>query len=119
MYQVYHKNSTATSVYAWGYREIKADTVTYRTEMNIINQLSEWIDKGRETLERDDSATADGRKTIYKNAMGLVLDLAVEMPIYQRKTLYAYNSKTIKGLTEKVNPYSSPLEKIWELEIVK
>lgn len=119
MYQVYHKNSTATSVYAWGYREIKADTVTYRTEMNIINQLSELIDKGRETLERDDSATADGRKTIYKKAMGLVLDLAVEMPIYQRKTLYAYNSKTIKGLTEKVNPYSSPLEKIWELEIVK
>ena len=50
--------------------------------------------------------------------MGLVLDLAVELPVYQRMTLYAYNNKTIKGLSESVNPYSSPLEKIWELELV-
>ena len=49
--------------------------------------------------------------------MGLVLDLAIEMPVYQRKTLYAYNSKTIKGLKEEVNPYSSPLERIWEIEL--
>ena len=32
MYQVYHKNSTATSVYAWGYREILADKDTYSRE---------------------------------------------------------------------------------------
>ena len=29
MYQVYHKNSSATSVYAWGYREIKANSSLY------------------------------------------------------------------------------------------
>ena len=51
--------------------------------------------------------------------MGYVLDLAVELPVYQRKTLYAYNTKTIKGLTDQVNHYTSPLEKIWELELVK
>ncbi len=50
--------------------------------------------------------------------MGYVLDLAIEMPVYQRKTLYAYNSKTISGLADSVNPYKSPLEKIWEVELI-
>lgn len=112
MYQVYHKNSSATSVYAWGYREIKANSSKYAEETRIINELSDLIDQGRET---DDRAT---RKGIYEKAMGKVLDLAVEMPVYQRKNLYAYNSKTVKGFNEVVNPYSSPLEKVWELELI-
>ncbi len=112
MYQVYHKNSTATSVYSWGYREILANPSGYEAETKIINQLSGLIDDGRETLNREE------RKDIYENAMGLVLDMAVELPVYQRMVLYAYNSNNIKGLTESVNPYSSPLEKIWELELV-
>lgn len=111
MYQVYHKNSTATSVYSWGYREIKNDTSTYSYEWGVINQLSELIDDGRETMDQNT------RKGIYEQAMGLVLDLAVEMPVYQRMTLYAYNSNTIKGLNSNVNPYSSPLERIWEIEL--
>ena len=119
MYQVYHKNSTATSVYSWGYREIKADTSPYYHESDdradahkIIDALSDLIDQGRETMDQNT------RKGIYEQALNCVLDLSVEMPVYQRSTLYAYNSKTIKGLNSNVNPYSSPLEKIWELEMV-
>ena len=111
MYQVYHKNSTATSTFAWGYREIKANPANYAYETSVINALSEKIEEGRSELDQSI------RKPIYEEAMGLVLDLAIEMPVYQRKTLYAYNSKTIKGLKEEVNPYSSPLEKIWEIEL--
>ncbi|MDE6411922.1 MAG: hypothetical protein K2L02_05255, partial [Clostridia bacterium] len=112
MYQVYHKNSTATSVYAWGYREILSNTTLYSEEAGIISQLSELIDDGRMTTDEEE------RKGIYKNAMGLVLDLAVEMPIYQRQNVYAYNSKKIVGgLSADVNPYTSPLEKIWEIEV--
>ena len=114
MYQVYHKDSTATSVYAWGYREIKnGKTAKYKTEWDIVEKLSAKIDEGRETL--DDTA----RKNIYTDALVYVLELAVEMPVYQRKTLYAYNSKSITGLTTKVNPYTSPLEEIWNVELVK
>ena len=115
MYQVYHKNSNATSVYSWGYREIKANTKLYEYEWSIINgkdKLSDLIDQGRETMDQAE------RMEIYEKAMGYVLDLAVEMPVYQRMTLYAYNSNTIKGLNKDVNPFSSPLEKIWELELV-
>ena len=111
MYQVYHKNSTATSVYAWGYREIKADTTTYKYENDQINALSEIIDEARSMMDQD------ARKPLYESAMRIVLDLAIEMPVYQRMTLYAYNNKTLQGLNNTVNPYTSPLEKIWDLEL--
>ena len=113
MYQVYHKNSTATSVLAWGYDAILSDQTKYSYENGIINKLSTVIDEARTIDDREK------RKELYKTAMGYVLDLAVEMPVYQRKNLYAFNSKTVKGFNETVNPYSSPLEKVWELELVK
>ncbi len=114
MYQVYHKNSSASSVYAWGYREIKSNDTLYEYEQGIINELSDIIDYARSIMDQD------LREVEYEKAMQLVLDLAVEMPVYQRKTLYAYNSKTIKGLlpSKDINHYTSPLERIWEIELV-
>ena len=113
MYQVYHKKSKATSVYAWGYREILAAPSTYSTEYDIItNDLSPKIEEARSITDQGQ------RATLYKEAMSFVLDLAVELPVYQRQNLYAYNSKRIKGFPEKINEYSSPLEKIWELELI-
>ena len=115
MYQVYHKNSTATSVYAWGYREILAQPGNYTEENAILNDLSDIIDQARET---EDKAI---RTALYKQAMSYVLDLAVELPVYQRGVLYAYNSNVIKSetLSAKITPYSSPLDRIWEIEFVK
>jgi hypothetical protein len=50
--------------------------------------------------------------------MGYVLDLAVELPVYQRDVLYAYNANIINSgsLPTEVNPYSTPLDRIWEVE---
>ena len=115
MYQVYHMDSTATSTFAWGYREIKEggrDSLKYGDEYKIIETLSDYVDQGREKMNKEE------RKPIYQTALGLVLELAVEMPVYQRQTLYAYNAKSVKGFSNDVNWYSSPLEKIWELELV-
>jgi hypothetical protein len=52
--------------------------------------------------------------------MEKVLDLAIELPVYQRSTLYVYNSNVIKAssLPSELNPYSSPLDRIWEIELV-
>ena len=97
---------------------------------NQGQHLAYLIDEGR-TI--DDSDAAGGgrqrRKDIYQEAMGIVLDLAVEMPVYQRQVVYAYNTKTVKGFSDclikegkdagLVNPYSSPLGRIWEIELVK
>ena len=115
MYQVYHKNSTATSVLAWGYDAILANPGMYPMENKILSQLSQVIDAARET---EDQAV---RTELYEEAMGYVLDLAVELPVYQRQVLYAYNSKVIdpSSVPSEINPYTSPLDHIWELKFAE
>ena len=78
MYQVYHKNSNASSVRAWGYNAILSND-SYWMEQDILDQMSEIIDDARET---DDQAV---RTALYEQAMSYVLDLAVELPVYQRQ----------------------------------
>ena len=53
--------------------------------------------------------------------MGLILDLAIELPVYQRSTVYVYNTNVINpdSVPDVVNPYSSPLDRIWELEFIE
>ena len=116
MYQVYHKDSTATSVLAWGYNAIKTQS-GYEEEQGILNKLSEVIDLARETDDKDE------RKRLYKEAMGYILDLAIELPVYQRDVLYAFDSNVLDKDSlpsqNELNPYSSPLDRIWELEFAK
>ena len=115
LYQVYHKDSSATSTLAWGYNYIK--TSGSAEELNILDELSELIDEARET--NDKSVRAD----LYQEAMEQILDLAIELPVYQRSVLYAYNAKVIDSSTmpeeSEMNPYSSPLDRIWEIEFAK
>ena len=110
MYQVYHKDSTATSTLAWGYNYLK--TSGSEDELEILDEMAELIDAARETNDKVE------RAELYEEAMGYVLDLAVELPVYQRDVLYAYNANVIKSdsLPSDVNPFSSPLDRIWEIE---
>ena len=111
MYQVYHKNSNASSVKAWGYNAILSND-SYWKEQEILDKMSEIIDDARET---DDQEV---RTALYEEAMGYVLDLAVELPVYQRQQLYAYNSNVIdsSSFPDDINPYSSPLDRLWEIK---
>ena len=115
MYQVYHKDSTATSTLAWGYNHLKTNGTA--EEMAILNELSDLIDQARET--NDQAVRAD----LYEQAMTQVLELAVELPVYQRDVLYAFNSKVIDADSlpseSEMNPFSSPLDRIWEVEFAK
>jgi peptide/nickel transport system substrate-binding protein len=115
MYQVYHKNSNASSVKAWGYNHILANESAYWMETDILNKMSEIIDNARETDVQED------RAALYEEAMGYVLDLAIELPVYQRKQLYAYNANIIdaSSFPEEVNPYSSPLDRLWEISFTE
>ncbi len=115
MYQVYHKNSSATSTLAWGYDAILSNPGKYQLENSILNDLSDVIDEARAT---NDPAE---RTALYEEAMGYVLDLAVELPVYQRNVLYAYNSNVIDpaSMPSELNPYTSPLDHIWELKFAE
>ena len=112
LYQVYHKDSTATSTLAWGYNYLKTSGTA--EELAILNELSELIDDARSTNDQDE------RAALYEDAMTQILDLAIELPVYQRSVLYAFNSNVINAETlpteAEMNPYSSPLDRIWEIE---
>lgn len=114
MYQVYHKNSQATSVNNWGYSTILPDTTgLYRVEKGIIDNLSTLIDDGRSVL---DDAT---RATYYKEALDLVMSLAVELPTYQRTNLLVYNSSKIDpaSLNTEITAYEGLISNIWKLNL--
>ena len=96
MYQVYHKDSTATSVLNWGYKQILLNAGgRYDREVAILDQLAEKIEKGREIDEKVSVNDKRARATVYAEALDLVMQLAVELPTYQRDDLFAYNTDKI------------------------
>ncbi len=112
MYQVYHKDSKATSVKNWGYPQILNDTTsTYAVERGIIDALSEKIDAGRKTTD------VNARKAHYAEALNLIMDLAVELPTYQRNDYEVYNKEVINADSLTANPSAfSPLfDRLWEV----
>ncbi len=86
MYQVYHKDSTAGSTTNWGYDAIKQNSGgKYDRELDIVEELSTIIDDARKTND------TKKRAILYADALTLVMQLAVELPTYQRDDLFAYN----------------------------
>lgn len=101
MYQVYHKDSYATSVLNWGYKQILQNTGDkYSVEKALVEQLSELIDQGRQTTDEAQ------RASIYAEALDIIMQLAVELPTYQRDDLFAYNLNKIDEST--LNSDTSP-----------
>ena len=116
MYQVYHIDSTAGSTANWGYRAIRKNAGgRYDRELAIVQDLSDIIDAARETLD------TNRRIEYYSAALDKVMELAVELPTYQRSDLFAYNSNVIDITTltpaEDLTPYNGPLSKIWEVSL--
>ena len=115
MYQVYHKDSQATSILNWGYRTILNNQSKYPYEYDIINELSDKIEDARKTLNQTT------RKAIYADCLDLIMDLAIQLPIYQRQDLCVFNKKVIneKTVNLKADEKNGVLNRIWEVEYVK
>ena len=81
----------------------------------MVRELSDLIDKARETLD------IERRKAYYADALDIVMELAVELPTYQRSDLFAYNSNIIdaSSLTpeSELTPYNGPMSRIWEVSL--
>jgi len=109
-------DSTATSVDSWGYPSIIGkyeEEPTYREQFSILETLSEKIELARTVLDNT------ARAKHYFEAYNLVMDLAVELPTYQRKNIYAYNSAIIDDTTfnQSPTPYSGLLSRLWEVSL--
>ncbi len=116
MYQVYHKDSKASSTSNWGYAYIKGtlrDSV-YQTEWQLVQELSDLIDAGRETTDQKE------RIDIYAEALDKIMELAVEFPTYQRNDLAAFRGEILNrdSMTKQsdLTPYNGLLSRIWEVD---
>lgn len=115
MYQVWHKDSRATSVNNWNYAGIYNDTQNiYSYERGVVDKLSEKIEKARETL------TQSKRKAIYAECLDLIMDFAVMLPTYQRNDLCVYNKNVIdaNSLNKKPSSKMGLIANIWEVDYI-
>ena len=116
LYQLYHKDSKASSVKNWGYDAIKQNTsLLYGEESAILDELSELIVKARQ-------GTAHSyRGPLYKQALDLIMELAIQLPTYQRNDLSVYNSGLLDTNTLNTDPsaYAGVLNRIWEVDYRK
>ena len=113
LYQVYHKDSKATSIKNWGYETIMADnTDQFTFEKGVINDLSDKIEEARETLDKSE------RKALYAEALDMIMSLAVELPTYQRKDLVVYNKDVINPATlnQEANAFEGVYDRLWEVD---
>ena len=122
LYQVYHKDSKATSIKNWGYETIFADSGDqFGYEQGVINELSTIIEKARATLNEGEDFEEEGsRKWYYADALDMIMDLAVELPTYQRNDLVVYNKTVIDASTLNQNPTANAgvYDRLWEVDYV-
>ncbi len=85
-------------------------------EKAILTSLNDLITQGRTTLNVDE------RKPIYTEALDKVMELAVELPTYQRKNMYVFDKAVIDATSltpaDQITPYKGPLASLWDVSLV-
>lgn len=112
LYQIYHKDSKASSTRNWGYQTIMNNQTEFAEENSLIQYISDEIDTARSDVNEQ------FRTIHYVNALNGIMELAVELPTYQRHDLAVYNKEVINPSSLNQNPTANAgvLFKIWELD---
>ncbi len=113
MFQNYHKDSTASALKNWYCQGMLDDTTgQFDDEKLLIEDLAKLIEEGRQTNNRDE------RAAIYAEALDVVMQLAIELPTYQRNDLAVYNTDVIDVNTLNQNPSYNEgvVSRIWEVD---
>ena len=127
MYQVYHYKSAAESVVsngiAWLYQNGGDDALgtleitkldgskETMNQKQVLEYLGELIEMGTKYM------SVEERKPIYEKALEVLAQLAIEIPTYQRKNMFAYDNTILDATTmsDVVTPYWGPIAQIWKL----
>ncbi len=117
-YQIYHKDSGATSVLNWNYRNILNNPTDWSYEYDIIQELSDEIDDGRATTSRNLRADIYGGGNGRVGCLNLIMKLAVELPTYQRNDMCVYNKNVIDANSLVKNPSFNMglFDRLWEID---
>ncbi|MCL2556208.1 MAG: ABC transporter substrate-binding protein [Firmicutes bacterium] len=111
MFQLYHPDSTAVNVNAWGYPWLIGQGNATPEEARILNQMGRFIDYSRSTFDREERIIA------FHTALDYLMELAIEFPTYQRRNLPAFNISQIdvSSLNPNPTPFHGPISHIWTL----
>jgi len=117
MFQVYYSDpalNQAGSPKSYGLYEMFENGT--EEEKAILVRLNELITQGRSSLNVDE------RKPIYVEALDKAMEVAVELPTYQRKNMFVYNKSIIDPASlvpaEEITPYKGPLDEIWNVSLL-
>lgn len=116
LFQVYHsdpaKNQAGSPKASGLYYKFENGT---EEEKAILVRLNELIEQGRSTLNVDE------RKPIYTEALDKIMEMAIELPTYQRKNMFVYNKDVVDSSSitpaEKTTPYRGPIDFIWDVSL--
>lgn len=117
MFQVYYSDPTVNQAGSpKNYGLYHMFTNGTEEEKAALTELNSLIMTGRSTL------VVDERKPVYEAALDKVMEVAVELPTYQRKNMYAYNKEVIDPETltpaDKITPYKGPLFAWWNISMI-
>ncbi|MCR4661576.1 MAG: hypothetical protein K5765_06210 [Clostridia bacterium] len=105
---------------AWGgsvdpdmYQVYNSENNTGSNHYRIADaQLDSLIDQARSSTDKT------ARKSMYKQCLDIILDWAVEIPVYQRKDCTVYsNTINVESLTPDTTPFWSYLMEIEKVEV--
>ncbi|MEG2159410.1 MAG: hypothetical protein RRY18_05965, partial [Clostridia bacterium] len=63
------------------------------TQSVALEELNTLIENGKKTVKQSD------RAPIYQEALDLIAKLSIEIPTYQRKNMFVYNSEMVDAST--------------------
>lgn len=113
MYDLWHADEDAKIVHANGIDYLAGNGSD--KEKELIDELNSLVLNGRGTVDFEE------RKAIYCKALKIANELCVEVPVYQRKTVFVYNSGTVSESTLvgewNASGYGTPVANIWNVEL--
>lgn len=107
MYQVYHSQNVVSPADA-------SKPSSGSNHYNIVDShLDDLIIAGRKSADNSE------RKVIYKECFDTILDWAVEIPVYQRKTCYLFSTERVvaDSLPKTITPYWNWLSEVDQIRV--
>ena len=112
MYALWHPNSTAAAMRNWGIDGIVNGEFGCLEQQHIVGRIEYFIDLSRSTLDRT------VRRGHIRNALDYAMELAVELPTYNRSDMFVWNYAIIDSATLNLvyaTAFANPLAYIWNI----
>jgi len=116
MFSMWHPDSSARAIDNWGIRDLARREVPNREqESGYAMALAQVIEQSRATTN------PDLRRPLLQQGFDLAMELAVELPTYNRDDMFVWNTNIIYSYSLNVqNPtaFWGPMAQIWNVHFV-